>query len=421
MKVRFLVVILLAFLAITCKQEPIFFIIAKETAPTKPRIEGAPTNMVVFNWKGARIMIVASGRLHWYAQTEVPVENPENPDNPLQKKVSRWDLDKYSIPQPRGKIISLAVTPTRLYALCFDDHGSNTTLRYIEGGSEEWTSVGSASDYPILQSIYADPDKEQLFAGASKSDHKTYAISYLDNTDQDNYDKLKMLDVTKESTALLSGAVYRDGFFYLSTRGEVFRVKDDFSEPQILGEKTVVMGMIKLENEDAENGPTIIAVTRDGGTLYEVKADSIEMMMYTGTNNSDKPIVTGNYPTGALALWEDPSRNMKKLIAGVQGRLSTISSSSSYYHGYVEFEIDYDDNSFDTRQDYRRNNSLQSVDDVDRYTASLGKHPINHLFQTPQDIDEERIFFASTQTAGLWSYRYRDNEGWKGWQWNAEE
>jgi hypothetical protein len=420
MKIRILAVILLAFLAITCKQVPIFFIISAETKPTKPRIEGAPTNMVVFNWKGTRIMAVASGRLHWYAQMKIEVENPEDPDYPL-KKVSRWDLNEYSIPQPGGKIISLAVTPTRLYALCFDDHGSKTTLRYIEDGSEGWTNIDSAGDYPILQSIYADPDKEQLFAGASKSDHKTYAISYLDNNDT-------LIELRKD-TSLFSGAVYRDGSFFLSTRGEIFQVNDDFTETKLLSNNIVIMGMIKLENEETENGPTIIAVTRDRGgigALYEVKADSIERMMYTGNNNSGNTIATGNFPTGALALWEGPAdshptTSMKKLIVGVQGRLSTISSSASYYHGYVEFAIDYIDNSFDTREDCRKNNSLQSVDDVDRYTASLGKHPINHLFQVPQDIDEERIFFASTQTTGLWSYRYRDNEGWKGLQWNAEE
>jgi hypothetical protein len=53
---------------------------------------------------------------------------------------------------------------------------------------------------------------------------------------------------------------------------------------------------------------------------------------------------------------------------------------------------------------------------TDRYTATIGKHPINHLFQTPNNIDPRMTFFASTQTAGLWSYRDRTG----GWQWNAE-
>jgi hypothetical protein len=64
MKYRNLTVILLGLLTITCTQDPIFSIIATETKPTKPRIEGAPTNMVVFNWEETPIMFVASGRLH---------------------------------------------------------------------------------------------------------------------------------------------------------------------------------------------------------------------------------------------------------------------------------------------------------------------------------------------------------------------
>jgi hypothetical protein len=420
MKIRFLAVILLALLAIACKQDPIFSIIATETKPTKPRIEGAPTNIVVFNWEETPIMFVASGRLHWYAKTEVEVDVPaENPDDPPTKKTeitSRWDSNEYNIPQPGGKIISLAVTPTRLYALCFDDHNANATLRYIESG-ENWKNIPPIDRYPI-QSIYADPENEQLFVGARVYNGSSFAIFYLDNNDT--------LQELRKDTSLLSGAIFRDGFFYLSTRGEIFQVKDDFTETKPLREKIVIMGMIKLKNEDAENGPTIIAVAREGGSLYEVNADSIEMMTYTGDNNSGKTIVTGNYATGALALWEGPADShpeptLKKLIAGVQGRLSTVSSSSSYTHGYVEFDLKYNDGSFDTSSLRHDTNRLESVDDRDRYTASLGKHPINHLFQAPPEIDPNRTFFASTQTTGLWSYRYRDNEGWKGFQWNAEE
>jgi hypothetical protein len=345
---------------------------------------------------------------------EVPAENPDDPATIETEITSRWDSTEYDIPQPGGKIISLAVTPTRLYALCFDDHNANATLRYIKSGGE-WESITPISGYPI-QSIYTDPEDEKLFVGARVYNGGSFAIFYLDNDDKLQPFK-KDTDILP--TALLSGAVYREGYFYLSTRGEIYRVKDDLTETILLGEKIVVMGMIKLENKDAENGPTIIAVARGGGILYEVNPDSIEMMTYTSDVNYGKTIATGNYATGALALWEDPGREIKKLIVGVQGRLSTVSSSSSYSHGYAEFYLKYNDGSFDaSRHDIH---ILDSVDNVNRYTASLGKHPINHLFQTPPEIDPNRTFFASTQTTGLWSYRDRDNEGWRGWQWNAEE
>jgi hypothetical protein len=418
MRIRNLAVILLGFLAITCTQDPIFFIISREPKPTKPRIEGAPTNMVVFEREYNDpdnpsekilfpIMYVASGRLHWYAKAGKGTGE------------SGWDSGEYDIDQPPGKVISLAATKSRLYALCFDDdHNANTTLRYIKFNEKGWHSIPRFANYPI-QSIYAD--NERLFAGARRSDSNSFAILYLDNDDSSGtFDTLKML---KTDTSLLSGAVYReqDKCFYLCTRGEFFQVnEDDFAYSQ-LSSKIVFMGVIKLK----DNNETIIAVTREGGIFYEIKEDgSFGRMRYTGNYSGD--MATGNYAMGALALWEGPADShpnttVKKLIAGVQGHLYTTSSSSSYSHGYVEFEINYQDNSLNTSSFRRDTGGLQSVHDCDSYMASLGKHPINHLFQVPETIDEEMIFFASTQTAGLWSYRYRENEGGNGWQWNAEE
>jgi hypothetical protein len=392
MKVPFITVILLVFFIIACKQDAIFDIIATETAPTKPRIEGAPTNMVLFNWAGTDIMFVASGSLHWYKKDN---SNP-----------SGWNSFNYHMPQPGGKIISLAVTASRLYALCFDDHGKYATLRYIKSGSAEWTTIGYGADYPI-QSIYADPEKESLFVGARKSDRNSFAIYYLNEDDI----LLPFLDDNNAilTTSLLSGAVYReyDSSFYLCTRGELFKVNEtDFG--YVLLSKAVFMGMIKLK--DANN--TIIAVERNDGYLNEIKEDGWPRRMISANGR------TGKYATGALGLWEDPLNPYRKmLIAGVQGGLYT-SSSTSYSHGYVEFDLNID-SSFNYFTPRRETNSLQSVHDANRYTTSLGRHPINHLFQAPKHIDGEMTFFASTQTAGLWSYRYRpDNDGW---QWNAEE
>ena len=169
------------------------------------------------------------------------------------------------------------------------------------------------------------------------------------------------------------------------------------------------MGMIKLEND------MIIAVERNGGSLYEVKKDEFSQMYY----NNGNPVTTGRYAMGSLALWEDfEHSNTKILVAGIQGGLYST-STSSYTNGYVEFDLN-SDGSFNTASERRNSNNLYTVDgNTDRYTTSLGKHPINHLLQTPKKIHPRMIFFASTQTAGLWSYRDRPDNG--GPQWNAEE
>jgi hypothetical protein len=399
MKVRNLIIILLVFLTTTCSQAPIFYIISNETAPTKPRIEGAPTNMVIFKWGGKDVMLVASGRLHWYAK----IDDPNN----LGEFISRWDSGEFGIPQPKGKITSLAVTPTRLYALCIDDQGINATLRYIKSDESAWTTISSVASYP-LQSIYADPEKEQLFVGARRSNSNSFAIYYLNSTD-----KLVQL---KDGTALLSGAVHKTGNYFLCTRGEFFQVKDDLTDIQQLSEnKIVFMGIIKLKDE------SIVAVARDKGTLYEANNDSLVKMEYA---NNGGTIETGKYAMGSFGLWEGPIDSLplgttKKLIVGIQGGLSTgYYSTTSYSHGYVEFELN-SNGSFNTAIQRRDSGRLESAGNNDQYASSLGKHPINHLFQAPDSIDEKRTFFASTQTGGLWSFRDRPSNG--GWQWNAEE
>ena len=173
------------------------------------------------------------------------------------------------------------------------------------------------------------------------------------------------------------------------------------------------MGMIKLEND------MIIAIERSGGALYEVKDDYYSRIEYTGTESSATWIESGKYSTGALALWEEnvtPPPGKKMLIAGVQGSLYNT-TTSSYSHGYVEFELD-EFGSLKTDV-VRSDPPVITVDNyTDRYTATIGKHPINHLFQAPNTIDANMTFFASTQTAGLWSYRNRVDSG--GPQWNAE-
>ena len=405
------VIIMLVLFSASCNQEPIFYIISTETAPLPPRIAGVPTNMVVFQrvYPGieepVNIMYVASGRLHWYAKA---------PDGGGPE----WDSNAYPIAQPEGKIISLAVAGDRLYALCRDGNGINAKLRCIESewkAGEQWTTIASeASSYPVIQTIYVAPESQRLFAGAGRS---SFDILYLDTAE----DKLKTLI---ENSSLLSSAVCQNGINYLSTRGNgIYQITDnDLTNITQLEDMTDdernrnparnFMSMIMLKDN------SIIAVEREGGTLYAVQNGSFARLRYAINNNW---IATGKYATEAITLWEeiDPvsgDTTRRLLVVGIQGGLYST-TASSYTYGYVEFELNLD-GSLNTAQTRRDPGNLLTVSDNDRYTTSLGKHPINSLFQMPREIDEDIIFFASTQTAGLWSYRYIEKNG--GWQWNAE-
>jgi len=270
----------------------------------------------------------------------------------------------------------------------------------------------------LIQSIHADPETDRLFVSARINNTTvpalSYAIYYLDLKD----DTLKQLI---EYTTMLSGAAYRKGAYYLCTRGAgIFQVTEtdlaaDFPVPtplyNIIGiPGNTFMGMIKLK-DPAES---IIAIERTGGGLYEILEDEqgaafLSQMYY----NIGTSVTINSYALGALALWEDASGFIKKLVVSRQGTLY----STSYNNGYVEFYLNSYDGSFD------KGNPFYYMDTVygnsDRYTTSLGKLPINHLFQAPREVDPEMTFFASTQTAGLWSFRNRLFNG--GWQWNSED
>ena len=396
LRVIFLTLVFL--IAVSCNQDPIFYTIATEVKPQKPKIPGSPTKMVVFKPDGVTSHLYVASGVGLYRYRE-----------------GRWHLNNIF----GGMVMDLAVTTDGgsgeyLYVLWSIGNNTDTILYQTDDGSS-WNRVrlgSSAVGYPRIQSIHADPESTRLFAGAHMNNIDNYAILYVDNP------AAPVLHLLKGNTNMLTGAVSRedsgDDYHYLSTNGGgAFRVADDSLTaggavaesdvslfPDSSGKK--FFGMIKLT--DVDN--TILAIERNAlGAFYEMKDD---------VTFERASIFVGRYPSGALALWGDPSDPSKKLllIAGIQSGVG----SSSYTYGYVEFNLGSDELPEGTRND-SESGTLKSVSSNDRYKATIGKHPINHLFQAPDTVDSKMTFFASTQDNGLWSYRNRLNGGW---QWNAE-
>jgi hypothetical protein len=420
----FYVILFFLSMIFSCRQDPIFYSIFTEPLPKEARIPGCPTNMAVFERESGGekipIMYVASGGLHWYAkETEKTGE-----------VVSKWDSDTYKIHQPDGKVIGLAVTNEHLYALCIDS-GVTTKLWRIGSAVNIWENVPieAGISYTLIQSIFADKDTGRLFAGAMNSGGD-YGILYL----AEDASTGPVMRLIISDSELLSGAASRNNVHYLCTRGKGvycvletalsadteadFQLRDLDNVDNKDKKNRLFMGMIKLN--DAAG--TIIAVERNGGAFFVVLESGFRQLKYS---NGDI-VATGKYATGALALWrqvifsenEPPRSGEDRILAvGIQGGLYTTVTTSSYTHGYLEFGLNTD-GSLDLTATRRDNSPTITVNEnTDRYTATIGKHPINHMFQMPDSIEVNMTFFASTQTAGLWSYRNRVD----GWQWNAED
>jgi len=413
-------------LLFSCGQDPIFYTIKEETEPIPPRIPGSPTKIVVFKrvFEHAKIdinplgivpiMFVASGRLHWYAKDD------------RGTGASAWDSPEYDIPQPDGRIIDIAASEDYLYALSISNSGVTTTLRRI-GPSEndKWENISiNESKYTSIQTIFTAPKTGKLFAGANNNSND-YGILYLDDTDT----AAPVMRLLTSDSGLLSGVASQSGFYYLSTRGKgVYKVTVpvvsdavrliDLEKPEDEKKQNrLFMGMIQLDDDK------IITIERNGGTLFEVKSDGFKQIKYSNGDN----MATGKYATGVLALWQQvifddngvPGLGTGKiLVVGIQGGLysSSTASTSSYTHGYVEIKLSSDGSLAldDSHSNISPNITVNGY--TERYTATIGKHPLNFMYQASPDIDANMTFFASTQTAGLWSYRNRDGR----WQWNAE-
>jgi len=414
--------------ATSCGRDPIFHIIATETPPVSPLIRGGPTKMVVFNWEfcgcvdcecGVEkdapccvipVLFVASGGLFWYSATE---HSRDNEGNIISGINARWrrDIGIPDRPRARGRIIDIATTRNHLYILSMEGTGVNTTLHRLKSGGESWESIGFSGSGSI-QTIFADPEGERLFAGV-----QSRGVNFIWYLADEHYDLRQLPTESRilpneqptDNTGLLSGAAFRDGSYFLATRNGVFKVGTGWITDDMA---RTFMGMIRLPDD------TIIVIARIGGFLYEVNDTSLNRIP---TDTGGSYMRTGRDATGALALWElssiDNDGNVfveeRMLIAGVQGSRHT----TSFNNGYVEFSLNAATGAIDASQPRRETNNLRSVrGENNQYRTSLARLPINHLFQAPRKVDIDMTFFASTQTSGLWSFRERDRTP----QWNAE-
>ena len=376
-----------AIFALVCCNEPVFWSISQAVEPADPRIEGGPTNFAVF--KDA-VYVATGSSLHKYTGG-----NSEG-----------WNND---IP-PGGRIVQIASTGEYLFALCYRQSSSNiaenTVLKRFDGG--KWEELEGSG----IQQIYAAGDK--LFFGTGSS--SSFTLHYVDNSETPSVKNLTGENVTGD----LRGAAFdgtdnyicttNNGVFRMnSTSGEAVSIPilSDGEEKKSSSEKFT--GMINLGG--ASN--TILLITRNG-RLFTVKGDNLESVENVSLGN--------RMSTGALAIWIDKDDDSKRLLlAGRQDSL-VYSVNSGYTYGYLELELDYNGvNGIKAESQFRepgiRTPSSVIDGDNERYKSTIGKYPVNFIFQTPQSIESDMILFASTQKNGVWSYRQRKG----GPQWNAEE
>jgi len=356
--ILFFFLTLAVLLFVTCN-DPIFYIISLEEKILKPKIQGSPTNFVVFDGK----MYVASGdSLYRYNGTD-----------PGHNGRGLWDEII-----PGGRILSLAETSINLFILC-EESGKNVIKKCLVG-STNWSNVNLGVDN--IQSIFSTND--QLFIGAG--DFGSFIIL---NADNNGNNSKELVDARRK---ILNGAAYNKstGIYYLSTKDMRHEV-----DGSIYSSDLTEAGTIAIRNDT----PFVGIININSNSIAAIDNNGV---LYSIPSLSEIAKFDGHLATGALAIWEN-----KLLLAGRQNKLES-SVNSGYTYGYLELEIG--------KSEFREpgKNTPSTIIDGEngRYISTIGKCPVNHIFQAP-----DGVLFASTQKNGVWSYRQREDV----WHWNAEQ
>ena len=379
-KKSFACFILSLIIAFGACNDPVFYIISIEPPIAEPLISGSPTNFVVFQ----NTICVASGKkIYGYGYDE-----------------KKWDV----IPaQPKleksGKILQLAATDDYLYALCYKESGNITSLKRMSF-SGSWEEVeGETGGFNLLQSVYATQNK--VFIGAEKDN--AFIILYIDEAYNLNF---KPLIGNEAPVAMLCGLASGNDNYYLCTKGDtIFVAPADAPEtitPRQI-ENDRFAGIINL-GINVSGTDIIVAISRSG-SLYTVDPSITQV--------PDVSFGTDHSSTGALTVWKETDGTPRLLLAGRQDRLD-YSYNSGYTYGYLEVEVELDSAGIKDGGKFAEPGkaSPSSVADNGRYVSTIGKYPVNHIFQASNGI-----LFASTQKNGVWSYKERNGIH----QWNAEE
>ncbi|MDR2865697.1 MAG: hypothetical protein LBV68_08815 [Spirochaetaceae bacterium] len=364
-------VILCSLVFFSCDQEPLFWTVAKEVAPKKAKIKGAPTKIVAQGDK----LYVGNGNL-W-----------EFSDN-------NW----HEIAKPAGIVRDLAVANTTAdtttkYVLTIDNMANGDTVIWRQPSSSgTWEAMpnGFASSLGYQAIFYCEGI---LFVSKKRS------VSKNDSTDFDIYIyENNVFNPTPiiSSTGLLQGVVNIGTKYYIATLGDGIRVWDKSTATKLYSGS--ILGIIKT---DATHN-IIVAVSRDGW-IYQINASNAPI--------SGFPIKKDLLFTGALGLWENSPN--KLLLLG-------ISRNNNSNYGYREIPINADGTIKSDSFSEPGKAAPTSVRSYETYFTTLDKYPLNSLMQSPGPLNQDGlpVIFASMQTNGLWSFRYDTKESKS--IWNAE-
>lgn len=392
---KFIFYLALTFILCSCN-DPVFYAISLEVKPVEPQIGGVPTNFVIYD---GRMYVAAGNNLYVY-----------NKDTEQNKTF--WSKEA----QPGGNILQIAATGDYLYALCSTDQNNDgkTVIKMFDKANSSWSQIsGILNNIDKINNIFATNDILFITARVSSTYYNVfYTILYISNDTPDTVNELIIPNTDMNDTGEINGVAFNGESYFLSAKDRGVYKINDISEGALLikykdtdGNDVNInfSGIINLQDEVN----TIILIARNGD-IYTVKD------IITKIEN----VFMDKMATGTLAIWREndqPSSN-RLLLAGRQDSLY-YSSTSGFTYGYLELELDTIGIKGGKNFIEPGKEPLSTVrGDNERYQSTIGKNPVNYLFQVPPEIDGDMILFASTQKNGVWSYRERNGI----FQWNAE-
>jgi len=386
----------------TCDQASLFYNISKETAPKDSIIPGWLSKIV----KQDKYLYVANGDL-WQFD-----------GNSWQTKISTGDKGPY--------IYDVAASSTDVYYLTREHSNAegDTAKIYKRDSSGAATQIGEGSfasdtNLSYCQNIFCvyDGTKYVLFAsgplqstGSSDSGPQKYSGA------GDTWSPVGI-------SGLLEGVVYANGNYYYATTGNgttgsgglwkgTSRLKDA-SGNEIAAD---IIGIIAIDDISISNSNSVkyLAAVSSSNTIYQINT----------SDDSVSSVSTGSRFTGALTVWTNPDNPQQRLLL-----VGYYNFGGDYDNGYREILIKPDGTlNFDTFSMPGSTSNSKPYTTVsessETFRLNMGRRIVNSIIQYyPESSfyqDTPHPLFASTQIYGLYSYRYRDNNGWVE-EWNGEE